>query len=512
MPPTSLDLTLPYLWGVLTHSFARGASSGRMISHLSPACYPAWSTLWMLCPHDFTFVSHLSPLVSHLSPSMLGMLCPHDFTFVSHGSPLVSQYARDAWFVSACSLLAWFTFVFHLSPFLSHLSLASLWMLCPRDLHDLSPLDSQSSPMTVHVSPSTLWTHDSTCVSHLSPLVLCSHDSTFVSHLSPLLSHLSLASLWMLCPRDFTCVSHLSPLVLHLFSSALWMLCPVIGLLASYSFLDSVSQQVKSIFPQTGLPVSGSYSLTAVHAPAAWFGVWCFGPHDFPLVSYYTLHSLPAWFQAWLPLGSTCLPTHYGCSECLGPHAYALVSQFLFPTLCVLWSAWFPACLQLVSYYTLHSLPAWFQAWLPLVSTCLPTHYGCSECLGPHDYALVSQFLFPTLCVLWSAWFRTCLPLVFQMSPTTMWIMPTWFQAYLQFGIVSHSLWILCPRNFRVVSICLPLQHTLDDVSAFPRDFTLVSTCLHFSPNTLGILLAPWSAWSRTCLPLLSHLSSPTTF
>ena len=53
-------------------------------------------------PHD----SHLSPskfwmlwvLSSNLSPTTLWILCPHDFTLVSHLSPLVSQYTRTVWF------------------------------------------------------------------------------------------------------------------------------------------------------------------------------------------------------------------------------------------------------------------------------------------------------------------------------------------------------------------------------------------------------------------------------
>ena len=99
-----------YLWGVLTPLKEVHPRAAWFFICLR-ACYPAWSTLWMPCPHDFTFVSELSPLVCHLSPSMLwmfclpawfyiclplvshlfptelGMLCPHDFTFVSHLSP-----------------------------------------------------------------------------------------------------------------------------------------------------------------------------------------------------------------------------------------------------------------------------------------------------------------------------------------------------------------------------------------------------------------------------------------
>ena len=37
-----------------SYSFERGASSGHMILHLSPGLFPAWSMIWMLCPHDFT--------------------------------------------------------------------------------------------------------------------------------------------------------------------------------------------------------------------------------------------------------------------------------------------------------------------------------------------------------------------------------------------------------------------------------------------------------------------------
>ena len=94
----------------------------------------------------FTFVSHLSPLVphlspstfwmpcllvSHLSPARLWMLCPHDFTIVSHLFPLVS-------YLSPNTLWAW-CHICHLSPL----------VLCPHDLHCL-PLVSASPRLVSH--------------------------------------------------------------------------------------------------------------------------------------------------------------------------------------------------------------------------------------------------------------------------------------------------------------------------------------------------------------------------
>ena len=115
------------------------------------------------------------------------------------------------------------------------------------------------------------------------------------------------------------------------------------------------------------------------------------------------------------------------------------------------------------------------------------------------------------LWLLWSAWFRTCLPLV---SQYTLDSLPTWFQACLL-----------------LVSTCLPLvlQHTLDALSSLPlvSGYTrhwilpLVSTCLHLSPSALDALSAlvrmdglsavvrMTSLVSHTCVRLLvSNLSS----
>ena len=194
----------------------------------------------MLCRHDFT-------LVSNLSPSMLWMLCPHDFTFVSHLSPLV---------------------------------------LCPHDLHwpptglrlypNCLPLDSGcSAPMILHLSPTCLRLSP-TCLSTL--WMLCRHDFTLVSNLSP-------SMLWMLCPHDFTFISHLSPLVL----------CPHdlhwpptgLRLYPTCLPLDSgcFAHMILHLSP-TCLCLS-QCTLDALSA----------GPHDFALVSHssnYSLGSLPA--------------------------------------------------------------------------------------------------------------------------------------------------------------------------------------------------------------------------
>ena len=65
--------------------------SARMILHVSPTCLPldpGCSARMIL------HLSRLSVLVPHLSPTRLWVLCPRDFTFVSHLAPLVSPLSR----------------------------------------------------------------------------------------------------------------------------------------------------------------------------------------------------------------------------------------------------------------------------------------------------------------------------------------------------------------------------------------------------------------------------------
>ena len=128
-------------------SFERGASLGRRILHLSPGLVflmkYALDALLACLPH-FTFVSHLSPLISHLSPTRLWILCPHDF------------FNR---FFSTC---------LRLSP------ITRLWMLCSHDFAFISQL----CLLVPYLSPTGLW-------------MLCPPDFTFASHLSPLVSHLA---------------------------------------------------------------------------------------------------------------------------------------------------------------------------------------------------------------------------------------------------------------------------------------------------------------------------------
>ena len=120
-----------------------------------------------------------------------------------------------------------------------------------------------------------------------------------------------------------------------------------------------------------------------------------------PLVSQYTLDALSALARMISGLSPTGLPVHSGCSECFGRHAFTLVSH-LSPSGPPVHSGcsecFGPHDSALVSHLsstTLHSLPAWFQACRPLVSTFLPVHSGCSKCFGPLDVALFS-YLSPT--------------------------------------------------------------------------------------------------------------------
>ena len=416
-----------YLWGVLTP--LKGVHPRAAWFYIClRACIPAWSTLWMLCPHDFTCVSHLSPLVSHLSPTTLWMLCPQDFTFVSHLSPLVS----------------------HLSP-------STLWMLCPHGF---------TLALVSHLSPTTFASHLSLLVYHLSPTRLCMfcpHDFTFA--LLPVRSGCS-ARMILTCFRlSPTClpvrsgcfarmILHLSPTCFRLSSTCLPVCSECFGP-HDFALVSPLSPTTLSI-------------LCPYYFRLHWmiWMLWSARFRTYLTCLPYTLYSLPAWFlvcpppwmlwvlwSAWfrtcLPLvfqlsptnsarvvsglSSTCprLPLHSGFS--------ARVISGLSPStlwmLWVLWSAWFRTCLPVVSHCTLDSLLAWFQPCLslvstclplvtqytldalnalvpmisrlfspsclprksgfsarviiPLVSTCLPVRSGCSECFGPHDFALV---------------------------------------------------------------------------------------------------------------------------
>ena len=108
-----------------------------------------------------------------------------------------------------------------------------------------------------------------------------------------------------------------------------------------------------------------------------------------------------------LHLTPTCPPVHSGCSECSGPHDFALVSH-LFPLI----SPLSPNFLH----DALNSLPAWFCTCLPV---CLPLHswfsaawfHTCLQCTldALHDFTLL---LFPTSLNSLAGWFEICLPLV----------------------------------------------------------------------------------------------------
>ena len=148
----------------------------RMILHPSPTCLRLSPTmLWMLGPRDFTFVSHLSPLV----------LCPHDLNM----SPTCLRVSPTRLPLDSGCSARMFLHV-HLSPLVSHLSPTRLWMLCP---------------------------HDFTSVSYLSPLVSqCTLDALsalvrMISHLShtclPAVPHYNVDSARMISGLSSTCPS-----------------------------------------------------------------------------------------------------------------------------------------------------------------------------------------------------------------------------------------------------------------------------------------------------------------
>ena len=123
----------------------------------------------------------------------------------------------------------------------------------------------------------------------------------------------------------------------------------------------------------------------------------------------------------------------------------------------------------------------------PCFQACLhfsPTvHPGCSECIGPQDFALVSHFSPTCLPLHYGFSARVKFKLVFHLSP-----------------LVSH----LCPSTLRMLCICFPVAshyalHSLLTLLAW------FQACLPRLPVHTGWSLLVWSASFRTCLPVVSH-------
>ena len=133
------------------------------VSHLSPTVS---SPLWVLWPHDFSLVSHLSPLACGCFGRMI-------LTLVSH----CLQSSLDSKFVP-CGC-AGRRMISHLPPTCLALSPLPLWVLWPHDF--------ALAFICIPLSP-VRWLH------------------TLVPHLSPTVSSL----LWVLWPQphDFTLASH----------------------------------------------------------------------------------------------------------------------------------------------------------------------------------------------------------------------------------------------------------------------------------------------------------------
>ena len=163
--------------------------------------------LWKGCllgPPDFTCVSHLSPTGLPLDSGRPAR------TFVYHLSPLLSHYALDA--------LPWF-YICH--PLASHLFPTGLWMLCPHDFTLISqvhlsalrvcpviymclPLVSRLSPTGLRMLPTWFYT----CLQLVSACLLVSQYAldalpVWFYICLPLFSDLSPTRPWMLCPHDF---------------------------------------------------------------------------------------------------------------------------------------------------------------------------------------------------------------------------------------------------------------------------------------------------------------------
>ena len=198
------------LWVLWPHAFT-------LVSHLSPACLPLWVLWAACCCICFPLVSHLSPTLGptlgalgrmllhlsatclpHLSPTLGGLgrmilhLSPtlvshsgcsgsHDFTLVSHLFFALGGLGRVILDLSPTCLPLWVLWAAWFYICLPHLS-SILGALGRRILH-LSPT---CLPLVSHLSPSPGAL--GRVISHLSPTLGCHsecsgpHDSTLVSH------------------------------------------------------------------------------------------------------------------------------------------------------------------------------------------------------------------------------------------------------------------------------------------------------------------------------------------
>ena len=409
-----------------------------MILHLSLSCLPPVSQYALdALPACFCICLPLVsaclflPLASQLSPTALWMLCPHDFWVVSH---LPRALAR------ACR------------PLVSQLSPTAVRMISglSRTRPSCLPLNSGFSARTcLHLlspnSPWMMWVLRSAWFHTCLPLV-----SYYTAWLSPLVpTSLPLVSQYML--------DALSALV-----RMISRLSPTSRPVVSHYILDSLRARFQaSLQPvSTCLPLASQYTLDALSALARMISnlfptylplhcILC--PHDLRRLPVHTVDDLKNLVCMILHLSPSCLSLHFGWSACmisrLVTHWLPLVSH-LYPM----------PVFPVVSHESLDSLPVWFQACLPLVSTCLPALW--------------------MLWVLWSAWGRTSLPLV---SHYTLDFLTGWRDDFSSdcfssrdFALVSH----LSPSCtcLSLVSYC-----TLDSLSAwFHMSLPLVSTCLHY--------------------------------
>ena len=150
-------------------------------------------------------------------------------------------------------------------------------------------------------------------------------------------------------------------------------------------------------------------------------------PHDFAIVSQYTLGSLAAWFHICLPLVSACLSIHSGFSGRMISHLSPTCLRLSPTSLWILWPHDFtlfchlsppclplhfgysgrmishlsPSCLPLVSHYILGSVAAWFHICLPLLSACLPLHSRYSGRMISHLSPTCLRLSPITLWMLW---------------------------------------------------------------------------------------------------------------
>ena len=174
-----------------------------MILHLSPTC-PRLSPACLSRPHDFTFVSGLSRLVipppGHLSPTRLWMLCPHDFMFVSHfgkpAHPVGLHTRRPPPLVSHLSS-AKFRTCLPLAPLLSAtgFSASDMWSIrsrrvcCSFCCHCCRFPRPIFTPMSL--TQISLIQNRSICSNHSLNICNVTHTQISLTQLMPLISNIS---------------------------------------------------------------------------------------------------------------------------------------------------------------------------------------------------------------------------------------------------------------------------------------------------------------------------------